>query len=89
MFLCVLDDIGGCTMKIAVGVATCGRKAILACMIDRLAAQTRRPDHLFLCPATDEDIDRRHAAFRPSVDRYVRFREQGDAGHALARAEMM
>jgi len=57
MFLCVLDDIGGCTMKIAVGVATCGRKAILACMIDRLAAQTRRPDHLFLCPATDEDID--------------------------------
>lgn len=44
-------------MKIAVGVATSGRKAILACMIDRLAAQTRRPDHLFLSPATDEDID--------------------------------
>ncbi|OCJ00484.1 glucosyll transferase family 2 [Rhizobium sp. AC27/96] len=44
-------------MKIAVGVATSGRKAILACMIDRLAAQTRRPDHLFLSPATDDDID--------------------------------
>ncbi len=44
-------------MKIAVGVATSGRKAILACMIDRLAAQTRKPDHLFLSPATDDDID--------------------------------
>jgi hypothetical protein len=51
-------------MKIAVGVATSGRKAILGCMIDRLAAQTRRPDHLFLSPATDEDIDmeRLHSA---------------------------
>lgn len=44
-------------MKIAVGVATSGRKAILASMIDRLAAQTRKPDHLFLSPAADEDID--------------------------------
>ncbi|ENN88830.1 glucosyll transferase, family 2 [Rhizobium freirei PRF 81] len=47
-------------MKIAVGVATSGRRKILACMIDRLAAQTRKPDHLFLSPATDEDIDMEH-----------------------------
>lgn len=44
-------------MKIAVGVATCGRKTILAAMIDRLARQERRPDHLFLCPAKADDID--------------------------------
>ncbi len=44
-------------MKIAVGVATCGRKAILASMIDRLARQARKPDHLFLCPAKADDID--------------------------------
>jgi len=52
-------------MKIAVGVATCGRKAILAAMIDRLAAQMRRPDHLFLCPATGDDIDLEHLRSAP------------------------
>ena len=40
-------------MKIAVGVATCGRKAILAAMIE----QARKPDHVFLCPARGDDID--------------------------------
>lgn len=44
-------------MKIAVGVATCGRKAILGAMIDRLAGQARKPDHLFLCPVKNDDID--------------------------------
>ncbi|MBN8950072.1 MULTISPECIES: glycosyltransferase [unclassified Rhizobium] len=44
-------------MKIAVGVATCGRKAILAAMIERLAEQARKPDHVFLCPARGDDID--------------------------------
>jgi len=59
-------------MKIAVGVATSGRKAILTCMIDRLAAQTRRPDHLLLSPCTDEDIDMerlRSAPFPVSIIR--------------------
>lgn len=57
-------------MKIAVGVATSGRKAVLACLIDRLAAQTRRPDHLFLSPVTDDDIDMerlRSAPFAVSI----------------------
>lgn len=52
-------------MKIAVGVATSGRKAILACMIDRLAAQTRKPDHLFLSPATGDDIDMERLSSAP------------------------
>ncbi|MGZ9723584.1 glycosyltransferase family 2 protein [Rhizobium miluonense] len=52
-------------MKIAVGVATSGRRTILACLIDRLAAQTRKPDHLFLSPATGEDIDMEHLRSAP------------------------
>lgn len=44
-------------MKLAVGVATSGRKDVLSAMIGKLSRQTRLPDHLFLCPATDDDVD--------------------------------
>ncbi|PZM07610.1 glycosyltransferase family 2 protein [Rhizobium tubonense] len=44
-------------MKIAVGIATSGRRAVLSEMLDYLARQIRTPDAIYLCPASDDDID--------------------------------
>ncbi|TCZ66896.1 glycosyltransferase family 2 protein [Roseicella aquatilis] len=51
-------------MRIAVGIATRGRAAILAETLDELARQTRRPDRIIVCHVTPEDI----GAPRPGVD---------------------
>jgi hypothetical protein len=43
--------------KIAVGVASAGRKPILSCMMNLIARQSRLPDVLVVCPATADDLD--------------------------------
>ncbi len=45
-------------LTIAVGIATVGRRKVLAEMTDFLANQTRRPDHLIICPVVPGDVDR-------------------------------
>jgi hypothetical protein len=42
---------------IAVGIATAGRREILAHTLDLIAQQTRLPDSLVVCPAVAEDMD--------------------------------
>ena len=44
-------------LRIAVGIATAGRKAVLNFTLDLIARQTRPPDILVVCPATSEDYD--------------------------------
>jgi hypothetical protein len=44
-------------LDIVVGIATSGRREVLARNIATLADQTRLPDRLVICPAKDEDID--------------------------------
>lgn len=44
-------------LKIAVGIATAGRRMILAETLFELARQTRLPDILFVCPAAETDFD--------------------------------
>ncbi len=44
-------------LRIAVGIATSGRKAILSVALDLLARQSRLPDVLVICPAVAEDLE--------------------------------
>lgn len=44
-------------LKIAVAIATAGRRDVLADAIRFLARQSRRPDDLLVCPARPEDVD--------------------------------
>jgi succinoglycan biosynthesis transport protein ExoP len=44
-------------LKLAVGIATTGRREILARTIDLLACQTLLPDRLVICPVKAEDVD--------------------------------
>src|SRR5215470_14982465 len=44
-------------LRIAVGIATAGRRAIVGCTLDLIARQTRLPDVLIVCPAIPEDLD--------------------------------
>ena len=44
-------------LRIAVGIATAGRQAILSVALDLLARQSRPPDILVVCPAAAEDLD--------------------------------
>lgn len=43
-------------MRLAVGIATVGRAALLRAILHELEAQTRRPDRIVLCAPTAEDI---------------------------------
>lgn len=43
-------------MRIAVGIATAGRSAILAQTLSELALQTRAPDVVLICPAAPDDV---------------------------------
>jgi GT2 family glycosyltransferase len=51
--------------KIAVGIATAGRRDILAEALRALSRQTRLPDCLFVCPADENDCDATQAAELP------------------------
>jgi len=44
-------------LRIAVGIATAGRKAVLSVTLDLLARQSRPPDILVVCPAAAEDLE--------------------------------
>lgn len=52
-------------LRIAVGIATAGRRLVLAETLLELARQTRLPEALFVCPAAPEDIDANKAAQLP------------------------
>src|SRR3954466_7292827 len=48
----------GGKLRIAVGIATAGRKAVLGVALDLVARQSRPPDILVVCPAAAEDLER-------------------------------
>jgi GT2 family glycosyltransferase len=52
-------------LKIAVGIATAGRREILAETLRELSRQTRLPDCVFVCPAAEKDCDATQAAELP------------------------
>jgi GT2 family glycosyltransferase len=45
-------------MKIVVGIATAGRRDILAETLRHIGLQSRLPDMVYVCPSTDADVDR-------------------------------
>jgi hypothetical protein len=45
-------------VRIAVAIATAGRRDFVTGVVTRIAAQTRAPDFIAVCPARPEDIDR-------------------------------
>ncbi|WP_077959686.1 glycosyltransferase family 2 protein [Ensifer adhaerens] len=51
-------------MNIVVGIATAGRREVLSETLLHLTRQARRPDAIFVCPSTAEDID---AAFAETL----------------------
>jgi glycosyltransferase involved in cell wall biosynthesis len=51
------SSVPGTKFRIAVGVATAGRKTILGYTLELIAQQTRLPDLLIVCPAGPEDLD--------------------------------
>jgi hypothetical protein len=52
-------------LKIAVGIATAGRRLVLAETLLELASQTRLPEALLVCPAAAADFDASQAAQLP------------------------
>ncbi len=44
-------------LRIAVGVATAGRRDLLSAVLFEIAAQVRPPDLVVICPATPDDFD--------------------------------
>jgi GT2 family glycosyltransferase len=52
-------------LKIAIGIATAGRKEILTESLRELAKQTRLPDKVFICPITTADFDETSALDLP------------------------
>jgi GT2 family glycosyltransferase len=50
-------EAGADSMRIAVGIATSGRRATLAETLVELSRQTRLPDRVLICPATRGDVD--------------------------------
>jgi len=44
-------------LKIAIGIATAGRREVLSAIMEQLAKQTRLPDCLYVCPASPDDLD--------------------------------
>ncbi len=60
--------------KIAVGIATAGRREILTEALRELSRQTRLPDCVLVCPAGEKDCDTSLAAGLPFPFRLVRSR---------------
>lgn len=44
-------------MKIAIGIATTGRREQMGLTLKQISLQSRLPDHVIICPATHEDLD--------------------------------
>jgi GT2 family glycosyltransferase len=53
-------------LNIAICIATAGRRELLSEVIGHLAKQTRLPDGLYICPASEEDFDAAKAATFPA-----------------------
>jgi GT2 family glycosyltransferase len=53
------------SLKIAVGIATAGRREILSEALQELSCQIRLPDTVFICPASDQDFDPARLATLP------------------------
>ena len=58
-------------MKIAIGIATAGRREVMADTLGFLARQKRQPDALLICPARPEDLDPASIAGLPCPVRIV------------------
>lgn len=52
-------------MKIIVGIATAGRREVLSETLQHLTRQRRRPDAIFVCPSSPEDVDETFAEALP------------------------
>lgn len=59
-------------MKIAIAIATAGRREGLSDTINYLRRQTRPADTIYICPASDTDLDEGCLADFPSPTRVVR-----------------
>ena len=59
-------------LKIAVGIATTGRRDVLSETIDLIARQSRPADRLVICPVTTDDIDQAALDRFPSPTSVVR-----------------
>ncbi len=71
-------------LSIAVCIATTGRPAILTEILRNVAAQTRAPEQVILCPAKPDDIDQAALATLPITPRVV----HGSVGLYLTIAEV-
>jgi GT2 family glycosyltransferase len=69
---------GDGALRIAVGIATAGRRAILDHTLDLIARQTRPPDALIVCPATHEDLSEESLSNLP-FSTLVRLGRRGSA----------
>lgn len=56
-------------LKIAIAIATAGRRDVLSDTIGRLCGQTRMADELLICPAREQDFDPACLAGYPGVAR--------------------
>jgi GT2 family glycosyltransferase len=65
------NDMPASSMKIAVGIATLGRREVLAKTIDVLSRQTRLPDMLVICAGGPEDADEASLKNFPAATRLV------------------
>lgn len=70
-------------MKIAIGIATAGRRAVLSETLAHLAEQSRLPDAVFVCPAAPADLDEAAAGCLPIPVRCVEGR-RGSCGQRNA-----
>jgi GT2 family glycosyltransferase len=60
------------TLNIAVGIATTGRRDVLARTIAILGEQTRLPDRLVICPVKETDVDKTSLSAFPKPTLIVR-----------------
>lgn len=60
------------SMRIKVGIATAGRRAMLTQTLEQLGVQSRPPDEVIICPSTPEDCDEAALARLPYACRVVR-----------------
>ncbi len=58
-------------LKVAVGIATAGRRELLTETLRELSRQARLPDVVFVCPASEQDVDQASVAGLPVPFRIV------------------
>jgi GT2 family glycosyltransferase len=68
-------------LRMAVGIATAGRREVLARAIKLLASQTRLPSTLIICPSKTDDVDLEALAQFPTPTRIV----MGATGSSVQR----